>query len=302
VIEKKWFDHWKAGKQGRYIKQMEARIATDILPRLGHRPMDEIEAPEITTMARAIEGRGASELARKALRTTGQIFRYAIANGYAKRNPVNNIRPSDILKSVDVVNQPRVHQSVLPKLLLDIDSYMGREVTKSAMWVVAWTFVRTSELIEAPWTEFNLDEARWEIPKERMKKPSPHIVPLARQVVEALRKLKKITANTKWVFPSDWDGNKCMSEGTILGALKRMGYAGVMTGHGFRGIASTILHDQGYEDAHIETQLAHLKRNKVSAAYDYAKYLEPRKRMMQDWADFLDQQLQEAKMPEAITA
>jgi integrase len=155
----------------------------------------------------------------------------------------------------------------------------------------------TSELVEARWTEFTPDEARWEIAKERMKKPSPHIVPLARQVVEALRRLQKITGNTKWVFPSDWDGNKCMSEGTILGALKRMGYAGIMTGHGFRGIASTILHEQGYEDAHIETQLAHLKRNKVSAAYDYAKYLEPRKKMMQDWADYLDRQLKEVKMP-----
>jgi integrase len=299
-IEKKWFDHWKAGKQDRYIRQVETRIATDILPPLGHKPIDEIEAPDIAAMARAIEGRGANELARKALRTTGQIFRYAIAHGYAKRNPASDIRPSDILTSVEVINQPRVHERDLPKLLLDIDSYTGREVTKTAMWVMAWTFVRTSELVEAPWSEFNLDEAQWEIPKERMKKPSPHIIPLARQVVEALLKLRAITGDTMWVFPSDWDPNKCMSQGTILGALKRMGYAGIMTGHGFRGIASTILHEQGYEDAHIETQLAHLKRNKVSAAYDYAKYLDPRKKMMQDWADFLEQQLQEAKTPKAM--
>jgi integrase len=294
-IEKEWFDHWKAGKQDRYIIQMEARIARDILPRLGQRPLDEIEAPDIAAMARAIEGRGANELARKALRTTGQIFRFAIAHGFAKRNPVSDIQPSDILKSVEVVNQPRVHQRDLPKLLLDIDSYTGREVTKIAMWVMARTFLRTSELVEAPWAEIDLDAAHWEIPKERMKKPSPHIVPLARQVVKALRKLQKITGNTKWVFPSDWDPSKSMSRGTILGALKRMGYARIMTGHGFRGVASTILHEQGYEEAHIEAQLAHLKRNKVSAAYDYAKYLEPRKKMMQDWADFLEQQPQEAK-------
>lgn len=301
-VEKEWFDQWKAGKQDRYMRQMESRIAKDILPWLGQRAVDEIEAPDIVAMARAIEGRGANELARKALRTTGQIFRFAIGHGFAKRNPVSDIRPSDVLKSVEVVNQPRVHQRDLPKLLLDLDSYTGREVTKIAMWVMARTFLRTSELVEAPWPELNLDAARWEIPKERMKKPSPHVVPLATQVVKVLRKLQKITGNTKWVFPSDWDSNKCMSGGTILGALKRMGYARIMTGHGFRGVASTILHEQGYEEAHIEAQLAHLKRNKVSAAYDYAKYLEPRKKMMQDWADFLEQQLQVAKTPKAITS
>jgi hypothetical protein len=150
TIEKEWFDRWKAGKQDRYIKQMETRIAADILPRLGRIPIDQLEAPDIAAMARAIEDRGANELARKALRTTGQVFRYAIANGYAKRNPVSDIRPSDILKSVEVTNQPRVDQRDLPKLLLDIDSYTGREVTKIAMWVMAWTFVRTSELVEAP--------------------------------------------------------------------------------------------------------------------------------------------------------
>jgi integrase len=110
-----------------------------------------------------------------------------------------------------------------------------------------------------------------------------------------LRRLQKITENEQRVFPSDRDPTNCMSNGTILGALRRMGYVRIMTGHGFRGIASTILHEQGYEDAHIETQLVHLKRNKVSAAYDYAKYLEPRKKMMQDWANFLDQQLKLAK-------
>ena len=130
-IEKEWFDHWNAGKQDRYIKQMEARVATDILPHLGRRPIDEIEAPEIVAMARAIEGRGANELARKALRSTGQIFRYAIAHGHAKRTPVSDIRPSDVLKSAKVINQPRVHERDLPKLLLDIDSYTGREVAST---------------------------------------------------------------------------------------------------------------------------------------------------------------------------
>jgi Phage integrase central domain/Arm DNA-binding domain len=161
-IEKEWFEHWKPGRDHDYARQMESRIGTDILSRIGNKSIDEIEVPDVAAMARAIEGRGANELARKALRTTSQIFRFAIAHGYAKRNPVSDIRPSDILKSVEAKNQPRVDQRDLPKLLLDIDNYTGREVTKTAMWLMARTFLRTSELVEAPWSEFNLDQARWE--------------------------------------------------------------------------------------------------------------------------------------------
>ena len=299
AIEKQWFDHWKAGKQARYIEQMEARIAADILARLGDRPIDAIEAPEIAALAQAIEDRGAHELARKALRTVSQIFRYAIAHGYAQRNPASDLRPSDILKSVATANHPRVDKRGLPALLQAIENYTGQPLTKSAMRLMAMTFLRTSELVEAPWTEIDLEQARWEIPAERMKMKSAHIVPLARQAVAELRHIQALTGNPQWVFPHDWDPGRSMSTGAISGALKRMGYRGLMTGHGFRGLASTILHEQGYEEAHIEVQLAHLKRSKVSAAYDWAKYLESRKKMMQDWADYLDRQLKEATAPTA---
>ena len=133
-----------------------------------------------------------------------------------------------------------------------------------------------------------------------MKMPSPHIVPLSSQAVAELRNLQTITGNERWVFPHDWDPGRCMSSGAISGALKRMGYRGLMTGHGFRGLASTILHEQGYEEAHIEAQLAHLKRSRVSAAYDHAKYLKPRTKMMQDWSDYLDGQLEQARSAAAL--
>jgi integrase len=156
------------------------------------------------------------------------------------------------------------------------------------MKLMAVTFVRTSELIGAKWEEFDLENARWDIPAERMKMRTPHIVPLARQALEVLEMLRELSGNSEWLFPGDQNAAQPMSNNTILKALERMGYKGRMTGHGFRGLASTILHEQGYTHDHIELQLAHAPRNAVSAAYNHALYLEPRARMMQDWADFLE--------------
>jgi len=285
AIQAKWFDKWKAGNSRRHVRQVESRIEADILPKLGDRPIAAIEASEIVAMAQAIEARGAGDLAKRSLNTTGQIFRFAIANGFAKRNPVSDIRPRDILKKTTEKNFARIEQKELPGLMRAIEFYRGTPVTRLALKLLAMTFVRTSELIEAPWSEFDLDGARWDLPPGRVKitaLPTPHIVPLARQAVEALRTLHGFTGDTPWLFPGDHDRTKCMSNNTILKALERMGYKGVMTGHGFRGLASTILHEQGYPDEHIELQLAHQQRDKVAAAYNYAKYLGPRKKMMQD--------------------
>lgn len=294
AIEAKWFDQWKAGNSPRHARQVESRIAADILPKLGDRPITEIETPEIVAMAKAIEARGAGDLAKRSLNTTGQIFRYAIAHGLAQRNPVSDIKPRDILKETHERNFARIDQKELPALLRAIEFYRGAPVTRLALKLMALTFLRTSELIEAPWSEIDFNRARWDIPADRMKQvggvPTPHIVPLARQAIDVLRTLHGFTRETRWLFPGNHDHNKCMSNNTILKALERMGYKGVMTGHGFRGIASTILHEQGYPEEHIELQLAHQPRNKVAAAYNYAKYLGPRKKMMQEWADFLDQQ------------
>ena len=151
--------------------------------------------------------------------------------------------------------------------------------------------MRTSELIEAPWPEFDLDNALWVIPPERMKMGTTHIVPLSRQAVEVLRALKLLTGNGRLLFPGAMDKNKPMSNNTMLSALYRLGYKDRMTGHGFRGLASTILNENDFDEAHVEMQLAHLKRNKVAAAYNHAKYLKQRTAMMQWWADYLEGQL-----------
>jgi integrase len=156
--------------------------------------------------------------------------------------------------------------------------------------------VRTSELIEAKWSEFDLEASRWDIPAKRMKMRTPHIVPLAKQTLEVLEMLRPLCGESEWLFPGDRDRSKPMSNNTILKGLERMGYKGKMTGHGFRGLASTILHERGCVHEHIELQLAHAPRNAVSAAYNHALYLEPRAKMMQKWADFLEETQRGAKV------
>jgi integrase len=242
-------------------------METDILPCLGARPIAEIEAPELVAMANAIQDRGARDIAKRALETIGQVFRFSIVHGYLKRNPASQIRPSDILRSTRKVNYARVDARELPELLRSIEVYQGTHVTRLAMKILAMTFVRTSELIQAKWAEFNLQADRWDIPAERMKMRTPHIVPLATQALEALTVLHNLTGYSKWLFPGDRSHKKPMSNNTILKALERMGYKGRMTGHGFRGPASTILHEQGHNHEHIELQLARAPRNEVSAAY-----------------------------------
>ena len=156
------------------------------------------------------------------------------------------------------------------------------------MQLMALTFVRTTELIAARWAEFDLEAAEWRIPPERMKMKTPHIVPLSPQAVEVVKVLHTLSGGRVLLFPGERDHDKPMSNNTILKALERMGYKGRMTGHGFRGVASTILHEQGYAHHAIELQLAHQERNEVSAAYNHALYLKERGVMMCEWANHLD--------------
>lgn len=185
-------------------------------------------------------------------------------------------------------NLARIDGKELPGLLRHIDAYQGAAITRLAMKLMAMTFVRTTELIGARWSEFDLEAARWDIPAERMKMKTSHIVPLSMQAVNLLKTLQLITGHSVMLFPGERDHEKSMSNNTILKALERMGYKGRMTGHGFRGVASTLLHEMGFDHAHIELQLAHQERDEVSATYNHATYLKQRAKMMQHWEDYLD--------------
>jgi integrase len=283
-----WLEHWRVGKSGQHVDSTRRRIEANVFPLLGARPITEIEAPELVTMVKSIEGRGVGDLAKRALETTGQIFRFGIAHGYTKRNPAAEIKPSDILRPTKKTNLARIDVKELPALLRAIEVYRGTHITRLAMKLLVLTFVRTTELIDARWEEFDLEARRWNIPAWRMKMKTPHIVALSSQTIEVLELVRSLARSEEFLFPGDRNPDKPMSNNTILLALKRMGYQGRMTGHGFRGLASTILHEQGYAHEHIELQLAHAPRNAVSAAYNHALYLEPRAKMMQDWADFLE--------------
>jgi integrase len=283
-----WFDHWKVNKSSRHVDATRRRLEANVYAAIGDRPIALIEPPELVAMVRAIEARGAGDLAKRALETVGQVFRYAVAHGYTRRNPVAEFKPSDVLCPTKKVNLARVDAKELPQLLRAIEVYRGKVLTRLAMKLLALTFVRTSELIEARWEEIDFEARRWNIPAERMKMDTPHIVPLARQAIEVLELLRPLTGSGELIFPGDRDPMRPMSNNTILLALDRMGYRGRQTGHGFRGLASTILHEQGYAHEHIELQLAHAPRNAVSAAYNHALYLEPRVKMMQEWGDFLE--------------
>jgi len=287
-IAEQWLEHWRGNKSARHSETTRNRLKSNVYPILGERPIAEVEPIELVRLAKDIEARGASDMAKRILQIVGMVCRYAVAHGYAKRNPATEIHPSDILKPTRKQNMARIDAKELPALLRAIEVYEGRQLTRLAMKLMALTFVRTSELIGARWEEFDFDARRWSIPATRMKMKTPHIVPLSSQTIEVLELLQTISGSGALVFPGEQDANKPMSNMTILKALERMGYKGRMTGHGFRGLASTILHEQGYNHDHIELQLAHAPRNAVSAAYNHALYLEPRTKMMQDWSDFLE--------------
>jgi integrase len=200
-IAAQWLAHWQDGKSPRHVAYVKRRIEADILPCLGMRPISEIEAPELVAMTKAIEQRGARDIAKRALETVGQIYRYSIAHGYAKRSPASDIKPSDILKSTRKVNYARIDAKELPDLLKRIECYQGTHVTRLAMKLLAMTFVRTSELIGAKWSESDLEAACWDIPAERMKMRTPHIVPLASQALEVLEGLHNLQGTANGCFP-----------------------------------------------------------------------------------------------------
>jgi len=291
AVARTWFEGWRAARSPRHAEYVIRRLEADVFPIIGNRPVSEIQAPELVKMMKAIQRRGALDIAKRCYQMTSQVFRYAIAHGLAERNPAGDIKPSDILPSRRQTNYARVDAKELPALLRAIEAYRGTAVIRLAMKLLALTFVRTGELIGARWAEFDLQAGQWRIPAERMKMRTEHIVPLSLQAIQILQILHGITGHSELLFPGERDHSKPMSNNTILKALERMGYKGRMTGHGFRGLASTVLHEHEFDHAHIELQLAHQERSAVSAAYNHALYIKQRAKMMQWWGNYIDQQL-----------
>lgn len=284
-IAREWHEKRRDAWSERHADRIMKLLERELFPVLGGRPIAKISAPELLEVIRKIEARDAIELAHKAIQATSQIFRYAIATGRAERDPAPDLRGA--LKTRTVIHMRRVSEAELPELMQKIDTYEGDYQTRLALQLMALTFVRTSELRFAEWTEIDEKKKEWKIPAEKMKMRSPHIVPLSKQALEVVAKLCELNGHSQFLFPSRSSAKKPMSENTILYALYRMGYHSRMTGHGFRGLASTILNEHNFNRDWIERQLAHSERDGVRAAYNHAEYLPERRKMMQWWGDYL---------------
>lgn len=278
-----------------HADDVKRRLERNIFPTIGKRPIEQIEAPELLQTIRKIESRGAYDLAHRVLQVCGQVFRYGIATGRCTRNLSADLRGA--LTPHKKQHQAAVRPEELPQLLRAIASYdeTGDKQTRLALQLLAQTFVRTNELIGAEWAEFDLNNALWIIPAARMKMKAEHVVPLSKQAVSILAELKEISSTSRFVFPGR-NRDKPISNNTMLFALYRLGYKGKMTGHGFRAVASTILNEMNLKSDVIERQLAHCERNEVRGAYNRAEYLIERKRMMQQWSDYLDSIMGGAKV------
>lgn len=289
AIAREWFGsfskHWVPGHADKVIRRLELNV----FPCIGARPIKAITAPELLAVLRRVEARGANETAHRALQVCGRVFRFAVATGRAERDPSRDLggalAPTKEKHLASITDPEEVGA-----LLRAIDAYDGSWITRCALRLAPLVFVRPGELRAAQWAEFDFEKAEWRIPATRMKMRVQHVVPLSTQAIAVLQDLQQLTGRFALAFPGVRSRFRPMSENTVTAALRRMGYSGQdMTGHGFRSMASTLLNEQGWNRDAIERQLAHGERDAVRAAYNYAQHLPERRRMMQAWADYLDQ-------------
>lgn len=293
---KKQSNTWSEG----YSKKILDRFEKEVFPHIGNKPISDVNAPVLLAVLRRIESRGVIDTAHRIHQNCGQVFRYAVATGRAERDPSVDLRGA--LTPVNLKHHASITDPVkVGCLLRAIDGYDGFYAIKSALRLAPLLFVRPGELRHAEWSEVDLVKAEWRIPAEKMKMKELHIVPLSVQALAILEELQPLTGNGQYLFPSIRTNRKPISENTINSALRKLGYTKEeMTGHGFRSMASTLLNEQGFNKDWIERQLAHAERDNVRAAYNYAEYLPERKKMMQQWADYLDSLRNEKKVVTGI--
>lgn len=286
---------WHGRQAERWAEKTGTKIMRylekDIFPYIGSRPIADIDPPELLDVLRKIEGRGAYYNATRIKQYCGQIFRYGVATGKVKRDPSRDL--DGALTTAKTKHYAALSIKDMPEFLDRLEKNDARlfPQTRRGIRLLMLTATRTSELILATWDEIDLDKATWEIPAERMKMGNPHIVPLSRQAVALFKEQREETKhlNTLWVFPSQPRPKKPMSNNTILMGIKRLGYGGRMTGHGFRSLfMTTLMEELGYPHEIPDAQLAHAKGDNTRRAYDRTKYLPQRKKMMQHWSDYID--------------
>jgi integrase len=287
VVAREWFAKYSATWAKNHGDRIIRRFERDIFPWIGARPIAEINAPELLAAARRIENRGALETAHRALGNCGQVFRYAVATGRAVRDPSGDLRGA-----LPPVRGTHFAATTEPKrfaeILRALDGYEGTLTVRCALRLAPLVFVRPGELRNAQWADIDFEAAEWRYLVTKTN--TPHIVPLARQAIEILRELQPLTGNSRFVFPSARSFIRPMSDNAILAAMRRLGIdKDEMSGHGFRAVARTILDEiLGVRPDFIEHQLAHAVRDPNGRAYNRTAHLPERRKMMQQWADYLD--------------
>ena len=269
-------------------KRILCWLQKDVFPYIGTLPVADLKARDILAVCKKIEDRGAKDTAHRILQTIGCVFRYAVATDRAMGDP------TPALRGALAPHRPKNRATLLEPMAIGVllramESYQGDPVTRAALQLTPLVMLRPGELRSLEWREIDWEQALARIPAEKMKMRSPHIVPLSRQALAILESIRPLTGEGKYIFPSARKDGRCMSENTVRSALIRLGYSGdEQTAHGFRAMASTILHEQGFKSDAIERQLAHSERNKIKGAYNHAEHLPDRRLMMQSWADYLD--------------
>jgi integrase len=287
VVAREWLakysPNWAASHSDRIVRLFER----DIFPWIGGKPIAEVSARDVLSVMRRIEGRGALETAHRACGNCSQVFRYAIATGRATRDPSSDLRgalPPAKSQHFAAKTDPKEVAGILRAM----DGYEGTPTVRCALRLAPLVFVRPGELRSAEWADIHLDDKEWRYTATKTK--TPHIVPLSRQAVDILHELHPLTGRGRFVFPSARSNKRPMSDNAILAAMRRSGIdKDEMTGHGFRAVARTILDEVlGVRPDYIEHQLAHAVRDPNGRAYNRTAHLPERRKMMQQWADYLD--------------
>lgn len=286
-VAKEWHERNKGSWKKQTASNYWSRLSTHILPALGARPVSEILPLELLSVVQEIEKTGATDMSHRVLRLCGAVYNYAIITGRATHNITVGL--SAALKPHKVSHHPTLRRSEIGELLLALDQLNTSRQNKLAFRLLLLTAVRTGEMRFSKWADVDIEAKEWRIPEGITKMGTAHLVPLSTQAITILEELRSETVGSEWLVPSQrgWV-HEVMSENTINGMIKRMGYKGRIVGHGFRSLFSTALNEEGFNRDAIERQLAHMERNNVRAAYNRAEYLNERREMMQWWADFLD--------------
>jgi len=270
-----------------HAKDVWATLQSNVIKYLGTMPVNSITTSKLLAVLRRIESRGSLEILKKVRQWTNQVFIYAKVTGLIESNPAEGLET--VLQTPKTKNHNSITLKELPELIKAIQDRQMEPTTKAGLLLTLYTFLRTNELRNARWNEIDFDKAQWTVPAERMKMNREHVVPLSKQAMDVLRHLKPLTGHFPFVFASYHKPDKQpMSQNAMIRALYRMGYGGRMTVHGFRHLASTSLNELGFDGRHIEKQLSHEDKNTIRGTYNKAEYLPERAKMMQFWADFVD--------------